>query len=110
MKSLSEQPCQSITKGSPALEQIIIEDFMKHVPGWRNLDNHTITRDFTFSDYYQTMEFVNAVAQIAHQCDHHPDMQVSYNHCKVSYSTHATGGLSINDFICAAKIDRLHDK
>ena len=51
------------------------------------------------------MAFVNVVAQIAHQQDHHPDSLISYNQCKVTYSTHSVGGLSVNDFICAAKIN-----
>jgi 4a-hydroxytetrahydrobiopterin dehydratase len=53
------------------------------------------------------MAFVNAMAWIAHQQDHHPDFCSGYRHCEITYSTHAIGGLSINDFICAARIDRL---
>ena len=68
-------------------------------------DNKTITHRYSFNNYYQTIAFVNVVAQIAHQQDHHPDLTVSYNRCIVSYSTHSVGGLSINDFICAAKIN-----
>jgi len=53
------------------------------------------------------MAFVNAIAWMAHQEDHHPDLEVSYNFCRVRYTTHAIGGLSENDFICAAKVDAL---
>ena len=53
------------------------------------------------------MAFVNAVAWLAHREDHHPDMTVSFNQCRVAYSTHAISGLSENDFICAAKVDAL---
>lgn len=66
-----------------------------------------INRACTFKNYYQTMAFVNALAWVAHAEDHHPDIEVSYNRCHVRYSTHAIGGLSENDFICAAKIDAL---
>ena len=66
-----------------------------------------ISRTFKFSNYYQTMAFVNALAWIAHAEDHHPDIEVGYNRCLVRYSTHAIGGLSDNDFICAARIDAL---
>jgi 4a-hydroxytetrahydrobiopterin dehydratase len=66
-----------------------------------------ISRTFRFDNYYQTMAFVNALAWIAHAEDHHPDIEVGYNRCRVRYSTHAIGGLSENDFICAAKIDVL---
>ena len=60
-----------------------------------------------FKDYYETMAFVNATAWISHQEGHHPDLEVGYSQCRVRYTTHAIGGLSENDFICAAKIDRL---
>jgi 4a-hydroxytetrahydrobiopterin dehydratase len=77
-------------------------------PDWRlSADNRNLTREFTFRDFYRTMSFVNALAHIANIEDHHPDLEVGYNYCRVSYSTHAIGGLSENDFICAAKIDQL---
>jgi len=53
------------------------------------------------------MAFVNAAAWVSHRENHHPELEVSYRECKVSYSTHAIGGLSENDFICAAKLDAL---
>lgn len=68
-------------------------------------DNKSISRTFSFKDYYNTMAFVNVVAMIAHQQDHHPEMTVTYNTCTVEFSTHSVGGLSLNDFICAAKVD-----
>ena len=70
-------------------------------------ENLEIQRRFGFSNYYQTIAFVNALAWIAHHQDHHPDLQVGYKHCTVRFSTHAVGGLSENDFICAAKVDAL---
>ena len=66
-----------------------------------------ITKTYEFKNYYQTMAFVNAAAWISHREDHHPDMTVGYNKCRVDYSTHAINGLSENDFICAAKLDAL---
>jgi 4a-hydroxytetrahydrobiopterin dehydratase len=71
------------------------------------MQNTCLHRIYTFKNYYQTMAFVNALAWIAHQENHHPDLVVSYNRCEVNWSTHALKGLSINDFICAAKTDRL---
>ena len=62
-------------------------------------------KQYKFKNYYATMAFVNLVAWVAHRENHHPDMQVSFNKCKVSYSTHSVGGLSENDFICAARVD-----
>jgi len=76
------------------------------VPGWQAKDG-AIAKAFPFKNYYETMAFVNAVAWIAHNEDHHPDMEVGYNKCTVKYSTHSVGGLSENDFICAAKVNSL---
>ena len=72
-----------------------------------NEDGQMIQRIFRFKNYYQTIAFVNALAWVAHHQDHHPDLEVGYNRCVVHYSTHSVGGLSENDFICAASIDAL---
>lgn len=75
---------------------------------WSLTDNGKgIRGEFTFKNYYHTTAFVNAVAWIAHCEDHHPDIEFGYKKCVINYSTHAIGGLSENDFICAAKVDRL---
>jgi 4a-hydroxytetrahydrobiopterin dehydratase len=77
-------------------------------PAWAIApDSNSIQRVLKFKDFYRTMSFVNAVAHIANTEDHHPDLEVGYDYCRIRYSTHAIGGLSINDFICAAKVDRL---
>ncbi len=78
-----------------------------HADWAMSADNKEIHRDLRFKNYYQTMAFVNALAFIAHQEDHHPDLEVGYSRVRVRYSTHAIDGLSENDFICAAKIDAL---
>lgn len=70
-------------------------------------DAKSISADFGFKNYYQTTAFVNAVAWVAHQQDHHPDITFGYKNCHIFFTTHAIGGLSDNDFISAAKIDRL---
>jgi 4a-hydroxytetrahydrobiopterin dehydratase len=72
-------------------------------------DARSIHRLFTFAGYHRTISFVNAIAWIAESEGHHPDLTVNYGKVKVLYTTHAIGGLSENDFICAAKIDRLLD-
>ena len=75
-------------------------------PEWRLAsDSKSISRTFKFKNYYDTMAFVNVVAMVAHQQDHHPEMTVTYNTCRVEFSTHSVDGLSMNDFICAAKVD-----
>jgi len=70
-------------------------------------DAKSLLREFRFKDFYRTMSFVNAVAYIANIEDHHPDLQVGYDYCNVTFATHSIGGLSQNDFICAAKVDLL---
>ena len=70
-------------------------------------DGLVITRGFSFPAYSRSLGFANAVAWIAITEGHHPDLLLSYNRCTVNYTTHAIGGLSVNDFICAAKVDLL---
>jgi len=70
-------------------------------------DSKSLKRSLTFKDFYRTMSFVNALAHISNTEDHHPDLEVGYNYCRVTFSTHSIGGLSVNDFICAAKLDQL---
>ena len=70
-------------------------------------DAKSLHRAFKFRDFFRTMSFVNALAHIANVEDHHPDLAVGYNYCRITYATHNIGGLSENDFICAAKIDQL---
>jgi len=73
---------------------------------WLLIDGaRAIERRFAFRDFYRTMSFVNALAHIANIEDHHPDLEVGYNYCRVKYTTHAIKGLSENDFVCAAKLD-----
>jgi 4a-hydroxytetrahydrobiopterin dehydratase len=80
------------------------------LPDWTPIeDGAAISRTFKFDDYHRTMAFVNALAYIAHREDHHPDLGVHYNRVVCRFSTHDVGGLSENDFICAAKASRLYD-
>ncbi len=104
---LTNRKCKPCEGGVPPLKQEETERLLKQLePSWQLIDNK-ISRTFSFKNYYQTMAFVNAVAWISHQEDHHPDMVVGYNQCRVEYTTHAINGLSENDFICAAKVDML---
>ncbi len=102
--SLETKHCKPCEGGVPPLSSEKITELLKQLEGW-DLFDRLIGKVYNFKNYYQTMAFVNAVAWISHREDHHPDMIVSYNKCRVEYSTHAIGGLSENDFICAAKID-----
>jgi 4a-hydroxytetrahydrobiopterin dehydratase len=83
-----------------------VQAYLRDVPGWE-CRGSALEKRFTFADFHHTMAFVNALAWIAHAEDHHPDLQVSYGACTVRWSTHSAGGVSVNDFICAAKADAL---
>lgn len=105
---LSKKHCVSCEGDAKPLDKKETTLMMSQVNDWLLNETGTeISRTFKFGNYYETMAFVNSVAWVAHREDHHPDMLVSYNKCQVTYSTHAIGGLSANDFICAAKIEDL---
>lgn len=80
--------------------------WLASVPGW-SLTTGDLRRQFSFPDYKATIGFVNHVAALADAEDHHPELLVGYNRCEVRWSTHSVGGISENDFVCAAKVDRL---
>ncbi|MBI1888229.1 MAG: 4a-hydroxytetrahydrobiopterin dehydratase [Nitrosomonadales bacterium] len=103
---LTNKQCKPCEGGVPPLSQAEIDRLMQQLEGWRQSGN-LIDKTYHFKNYYQTIAFVNAIAWMAHREDHHPDLKVTFNSCMVEYSTHAIGGLSENDFICAAKVDAL---
>ncbi|MBI5918575.1 MAG: 4a-hydroxytetrahydrobiopterin dehydratase [Nitrosomonadales bacterium] len=103
---LSNKQCKPCEGGVPPLTQPEIDALLAQLTGWSQ-SGALISKSHPFGDYYQTMAFVNAVAWLSHREGHHPDLLVSYNQCRVEYTTHAIGGLSENDFICAAKVDAL---
>ncbi len=109
MSDLSSKQCVPCEGGIPALSAEEAQRLLKQLQaGWAiDAASTEIRRAYTFKDFYRTMSFVNAVAHIANREDHHPDLEVGYNYCRIRYSTHAIKGLSENDFICAAKIDAL---
>jgi len=108
MANLTQKSCVPCEGGVQALNRDEATTLMDKLAGWElSLDGGEIQQTFRFKDFHQTMDFVNAVAEVAHQEDHHPDLVVGYNRCEIHYRTHAIGGLSENDFICAAKIDAL---
>jgi 4a-hydroxytetrahydrobiopterin dehydratase len=93
---------------APLLDADSRDRVLATLPGWTpDPESKLIARRFAFDNFYQVMAFVNAVAEIAHAQDHHPDMMVGYNACTVSYSTHSRGGLTLNDAICAAQVSAL---
>lgn len=109
MTELARKRCKPCEGGTARLTPEQIKTLLAEAPGWRLDEAGTgIGKVYPFHDYYQTMAFANAVAYIAHTEDHHPVMVLGYRQCEVRYTTHAISGLSENDFICAAKIDRLY--
>jgi 4a-hydroxytetrahydrobiopterin dehydratase len=104
MSKLAEKKSRPLPAGTPPLARVQIDALLKEVPGW-TYDGKVIAKSWSFKNYYETLAFVNAVAWVVHREDHHPDMSVGYNRCRVEFSTHSIGGISENDFICAAKIE-----
>jgi 4a-hydroxytetrahydrobiopterin dehydratase len=109
MTELAERKCVPCAGGVAPLSRPAAEEVLQRLDeNWQlSVDGTSIQREFRFKDFFRTMSFVNALAHIANLEDHHPDLAVGYNYCRVRYTTHAIGGLSENDFICAAKIDQI---
>jgi len=106
MDDLTTRKCKPCEGGVSPLKPAEVETLLRQLKGWA-LEAGMIVKTYAFKNYYQTMAFVNATAWISHREDHHPDLAIGYNTCRVAYKTHVIGGLSENDFICAAKIDAL---
>jgi 4a-hydroxytetrahydrobiopterin dehydratase len=107
MSELAARRCKPCEGGIAPLTAAEAQRLLAQISSaWRLMeDARAIRREFSFRDFYRTMSFVNALAHIANIEDHHPDLEVGYNYCHVTFTTHAIRGLSENDFVCAAKID-----
>ena len=105
MSELSRQHCRPM-HGQAAMTAQQVADLLPQVAGWQVVDG-ALERHFGFQDFQHTMAFVNAVAWIAQREDHGPDLFVNWTTCRVRFNTHDVNGLSLNDFICAAKVDAL---
>lgn len=106
-KDLATAHCRACEGGIAPLPQAEIEQLLQKLDGWTQIGS-ALVKTYAFRNYYETMAFVNATAWVSHREDHHPDLEVTYRQCRVRYSTHAIGGLSENDFICAARLDALN--
>jgi 4a-hydroxytetrahydrobiopterin dehydratase len=102
---LLKMKCRHLDSGLGDAE---IQDYLAAIEGWK-LENGKIVKTYDFGNYYETLAFVNAIAYVIHAEDHHPELIVTYNRCAVKFDTHSVnagrGGISENDFICAAKLD-----
>jgi 4a-hydroxytetrahydrobiopterin dehydratase len=103
---LGNKRCRPCEGGVPPLVDAAVTGLLATLPGWMR-EGPRIAKTYTFANHYEAMAFVNAVAWVSHREDHHPDLVVGYRDVRVSYTTHAIDGLSENDFICAAKIEKL---
>jgi len=108
MQELVKRKCKPCEGGVPAYTEAQARAELKGLKSWV-LEDGKLVKLYPFGNYHQTMAFVNALAWVSHREDHHPDLEVGYNKVRVAYWTHAVGGLSENDFICAAKCDALFD-
>jgi 4a-hydroxytetrahydrobiopterin dehydratase len=104
---LLEKKCRPLDTGLSGAE---IAEYLAAIDGWL-LQEGKIVKTFSFKNYYETLAFINAIAYVIHAEDHHPEMIVTYNRCTVKFDTHSVnggrGGISENDFICAAKVDAI---
>ena len=106
--ALADAHCLPRRGSEHRLTEARVRELLPQVPGWELVeDGHALSRTFRFPDYWRTIAFVNALAWMANREDHHPDLSVHYDRCVVRYSTHDVGGLSLNDFICAARVEAL---
>ena len=106
MSELRKMKCVPCEGGVAPYTEAQAKAALAQLKGWI-LEDGKLVKLYAFRNYHETMAFVNATAWVSHREDHHPDLAVGYNQCRVDYITHAINGLSENDFICAAKIDAL---
>jgi 4a-hydroxytetrahydrobiopterin dehydratase len=108
---MSEKRCQQCHAEMPTFSPQEITEKLRVLSDWQyNENQNCIYKTFQFKGFYKTMAFVNAVAWIAQQEGHHPDMQISYNRATIAYQTHEAKGITENDFICAEKIEALNSE
>jgi 4a-hydroxytetrahydrobiopterin dehydratase len=103
---IASKHCQPCEGGISPLDTVSSLALLEKLPAWL-IQAGVLEKTFIFKNHFETMAFVNAIAWVSHRENHHPELTVGYKDCRVRYWTHAIGGLSKNDFICAAKIERL---
>jgi len=101
--TLTQERCQPKVDPLQAADLTVLQ---AQTPGWQ-IEDGKLVKTFRFANYHETLAFVNASAWVSHHEDHHPELTVTYNVCRIAYDTHSVNGLSRNDFICAAKLEAL---
>lgn len=105
---LRHEHCRPLKGSEHQISGSALDNLMAAIPGWSLLeDGQRIGRDYRFDGFLPALAFVNALGWMAEQENHHPDLEIGWGYCRVRFSTHDVGGLSRNDFICAAKTDAL---
>lgn len=109
INKLIDKQCRIYSSKEPALDESAVKLLIKQTPSWHfAVKQNLLIRTFHFQNYYQTIDFVNHLADICHEQDHHPELKVSFQRCEVAFNTHSVNGVTENDFICAAKIDSIN--
>lgn len=107
---LALRRCQVCTADTPTLAPDRADELLRELSGWKLADvrgKHALTKTMKFKGFVPGVELVNRIAAIAEEEGHHPDLHLTYGELTVDLTTHAAGGLTENDFILAAKIDRI---
>jgi 4a-hydroxytetrahydrobiopterin dehydratase len=107
MSSLATKTCVPCRGGTPPLKGSELHTLSHQLPNWQVIDEHHITRTFTFPDFQKALDFGNRVGALAEEQGHHPDILLAWGKAEITLWTHAVNGLSESDFIMAAKIDQL---
>ena len=104
--NLADRQCRPCEGGIALLDAAMASEMLHSLVGWA-LNEECLEKTFAFRNHYEAMAFVNAIAWLSHRENHHPELTVGYKDVRVRYWTHAIDGLSENDFICAAKLEKL---
>ena len=108
MVALAEHQCTPCKGGTAPLSHEEALKLSEQAPGW-DIHDDNIEKTFKFTNFVEAMKFANRITKIAEEQNHHPDLHISWGKVRVQYSTHAIGGISVNDFIMAAKINKIMD-
>ena len=110
MKDLASKTCVPCRGGVPALKGKLLRDLSAHVPDWKVVKQHHLTRSYDFPDFRTALDYVNRLGAIAEEQGHHPDIFLTWGKVGVTVWTHKINGLTESDFILAAKAERLYKK